>query len=189
MDSYAALLRGINVGGRGKVSMQDLRVLFESLGMRDVATYVQSGNVVFKSTRSDAKRLRKTIEEKILADLDMEATVLIRSASELEGVLKNNPFCGRTADDATTHVTFLAERPSASKLAELAKLGADPADLAKFGADEFAVSGAEPTEVYVLCPGGYGNTKLNNTFFEKRLGVRAAPRNWRTVTKLAEMTT
>ena len=186
MNDFAALLRGVNVGGRGKVSMQDLRALFESLGMRDVATYVQSGNVVFRTTKSDSNRLRKAIEEKILAELSMELTVLIRSAAELEAVLRDNPFSGRTADD-TTHVTFLAERPSASKLAELADI--PDATKRSFGDDKFMVSGAEPTLVYVLCPGGYGKTKLNNTFFEKRLGVGATTRNWRTVTKLAEMTT
>jgi uncharacterized protein (DUF1697 family) len=189
VNSYAALLRGVNVGGRGKVSMQDLRALFESLDLREVATYVQSGNVVFKTTKSDPKRLRKTMEEKILADLGIQATVLIRSASELEATLRDNPFSGHTADDATTHVTFLSEKPSVSKLAELGELAGIPgASKSLFGADEFVV-GAEPTLVYVLCPGGYGNTKLNNTFFEKRLGVSATTRNWRTVTKLVEMTT
>jgi uncharacterized protein (DUF1697 family) len=189
VNTYAALLRGVNVGGRGKVSMQGLRALFESLGMRDVATYVQSGNVVFKTAKSDANRLRKTIEEKIAAELGIQATVLIRSAGELETVLRDNPFSDRTAGDATTHVTFLAEKPSASKLAELADLADTPQSRRSFGDDEFMVSGAGPTEVYVLCPGGYGNTKLNNTFFEKRLAVGATTRNWRTVTKLAEMTT
>ncbi len=187
MNSYAALLRGVNVGGKGKVSMQDLRAVFESLGMRDVATYVQSGNVVFRTPKSDPNRLRKAIEEKILAELGMEVTVLIRSAGELGAVLRDNPFAGRTSDDATTHLTFLAEKPSVSKLAELADI--PDATRRSFGDDEFMVSGAEPTAVYVFCPGGYGRTKLNNTFFEKRLGVSATTRNWRTVTKLAEMTT
>jgi uncharacterized protein (DUF1697 family) len=186
VNSYAALLKGVNVGGRGKVSMQDLRALFESLGMRDVETYVQSGNVVFKTNKSDADRMRKMIEEKIAADLGMEVTVLIRSAAELEAVLCNNPFSDRAADDATKHVTFLAEEPSASKLADLSVI--PDATRRSFGADEFAVGGSKQIVVYVFCPGGYGRTKLNNTFFEKRLGVSATTRNWRTVTTLAEMT-
>jgi len=167
--------------------MQDLRVVFESLGMRDVETYVQSGNVVFQTNKSDANRMRKAIEEKIAADLDMVVTVLIRSAAQLQAVLRDNPFSGRAGDDATKHVTFLAEKPSASNLADLAEI--PDATKRTFGADEFVIDGSEPTVVYVFCPGGYGRTKLNNTFFEKRLGVSSTTRNWRTVTTLAEMTT
>jgi uncharacterized protein (DUF1697 family) len=186
VNSYASLLKGVNVGGRGKVSMQDLRGVFESLGMRDVETYVQSGNVVFKTNKSDATRMRKAIEEKIATDLGMAVTVLIRSAAQLEAVVRDNPFSGRAGDDAIKHVTFLAEKPSASKLADLADI--PDATKKSFGTDEFEVDGSERTVVYVFCPGGYGRTKLNNTFFEKRLGVGATTRNWRTVTALAEMT-
>src|SRR5580700_9760319 len=76
--TYAALLRGINVGGARKVKMEDLRQLFADLGYADVTSYVQSGNLVFSSTRSDQTRLCKSIEERILAELGLDVTVLVR---------------------------------------------------------------------------------------------------------------
>jgi uncharacterized protein (DUF1697 family) len=177
--SYAALLRGVNVGGRGKVAMEDLRGLFEALGFTDVASYVQSGNIVFTSGTpiKDTAELARTIEHKVSKDLGVESSVLIKSGDELRTILQSNPLVDRTDDPAKLHVTFLAQKPDAEHLAKLPE-GGD-------GTDELVVVGQE---VYLFCPGGYGNSKLNNTFIEKRLAVRATTRNWRTVTKLVEMT-
>jgi uncharacterized protein (DUF1697 family) len=177
MNSYVAMLRGVNVGGSRKVPMQDLRDLFTSLGFGSVESYVQSGNLAFKTPKSDPGRLRKSIEEKLRADLGLDVPVLIRSSVQLREILQANPFIDRTDNPAILHVTFLASPPTGSALAGLSDR--------VVGTDEFAVAG---TEVYLFCPGGYGVTKLNNSFFEKRLGVPATTRNWKTVTKLAEMT-
>jgi uncharacterized protein (DUF1697 family) len=177
VNSYAALLRGVNVGGRAKVGMEVLRSLFASLGYTDVASYVQSGNVVFKSSIKDVPKLTKAIEKKIGADLDMEVTVLIRSAAELAKVLAANPLIDRSADPTKLHVTFLQGKPTRDHLAKLPKVSD--------GKDELAVVGRE---IYLFCPDGYSNSKLNNAFIEKRLGIRATTRNWRTVAKLVEMT-
>jgi uncharacterized protein (DUF1697 family) len=174
--NYVALLRGVNVGGRAKVSMEALRGLFVDMGHTDVASYVQSGNIAFRTTRSDQASLRTSLETKISADLGVDVTVLIRSGRELATVLEKNPFSGRTDDPTKLHVTFLAERPAAALVADL------PAG--RGGADEFSVAGRE---IYLFCPGGYGETKLNNAFFEKRLATRATTRNWKTVAKLADM--
>ena len=84
-----ALFRGVNVGGR-KVAMQDLRQLFESLGYTDLATYVQSGNVVFNTKSSAVSKLRSTIEDKVRDDLGLDVTVLLRSAAELRAVLRES---------------------------------------------------------------------------------------------------
>jgi uncharacterized protein (DUF1697 family) len=192
-ERYAALLRGVNVGGRGKVGMEDLRTLFSDAGLTDVASYVQSGNVVFTSSKRDVTKLSRSIEQKISADLGLEVTVLIRSAAELRGIEKGNPLIGRTDDSTKLHVTFLADQPDPELVAKLphgtggAKSGNGTGG-AKSGngtADELTVVGRE---VYLFCPGGYGNSKLNNTFIEKKLATRATTRNWRTVGKLVEMT-
>lgn len=177
LNSYAAMLRGVNVGGRAKVGMEDLRSLFTSLGYTDVASYVQSGNLVFKSSIKDASKLTKAIEQQILADLDMEVAVLIRSGAELEKIVAANPLIDRSTDPTKLHVTFLQAKPKPGQVGELPTLSD--------GKDELAIVGRE---IYLFCPDGYGNSKLNNAFIEKRLGMRATTRNWRTVAKLVEMT-
>jgi uncharacterized protein (DUF1697 family) len=178
--SYVALLRGVNVGGRGKVGMQDLRALFASAGFTDVATYVQSGNVVFSGPKTDTAKLARTIEQKISAEVGIDVTVLIRSAAELSRIQQRNPLIARSDDPTKLHVTFLATEPDPELVAELPH-----GTKGEEGADELTVVGRE---VYLFCPDGYGNSKLNNTFIEKRLGTRATTRNWRTVVKLVEMT-
>jgi uncharacterized protein (DUF1697 family) len=170
------LLRGINVGGQRPVKMDDLRQLFADLGFAGVSTYVQSGNVVFTSPRSDATRLRTSIEQGILAELGLDVTVLLRSGDDLELVLRGNPFLARTDDLSALHVTFLGESPTAERVAQLP--GGD-------GTEDFSVAGSE---VYLFCPNGYGRSKLTNSVFERRLDTRATTRNWKTVMKLADMT-
>jgi uncharacterized protein (DUF1697 family) len=177
---YVALLRGVNVGGRGKVGMQDLRALFASAGLTDVATYVQSGNVAFSGPKTDTAKLARTIEQKISSDMGIDVTVLIRSAAELLQIQERNPLIERSDDPTKLHVTFLETEPDPDLVGKLPS-GTKAAD----GADELRVVGRE---VYLFCPGGYGNSKLNNTFIEKRLDTRATTRNWRTVAKLVEMT-
>jgi len=174
-QTYAALLRGINLGARNKVSMADLRALFAALDAEDVATYVQSGNVIFKS-RAGAAELTHAIEQRISRDLGLSVTVLLRTKAELAKVLADNPFAGGAREPAKLHVTFLAETPDRARVRRLDPEGAEP--------DEFRVVGQE---IYLHCPNGYGRSKLSNAYFERQLGVAATTRNWRTVTKLAEL--
>ena len=175
MKPYVALLRAINLGSRNKVSMSDLRALFAALGFEDVSTYVQSGNVVFKAS-GNADDLTAAIEDRVRSDLGLGVRVLVRTGAQLAKVVDGNPFAARDADPAGLHVTFLAEKPSAAAVRGLDPARSDP--------DEFRVAGRE---VYLLCPNGYGRSKLTNAYFEKQLGVAATTRNWRTVTKLAEL--
>lgn len=168
---YVALLRGINVGGRTKVAMDDLRRVFGELGHGNVTTYIQSGNVLFDAAGS-ASRITAGIEERIAADLGQSVTVILRSTAELARVAAANPFVGRVPDEAKLHVTFLARRPTA------------PVEAPAGVVDELVVAGRE---VYLHCPGGYGRTKLDNAFFERRLNVPATTRTWRTVLKLLDL--
>ena len=177
MTTYAALLRGINLGSHAKIKMPALGQLFLDLGHTDVQTYLQSGNVVFRSDDKDPDTLARAIERRIKHDLDLVVPVLLRSEAELADVVANNPFLKQQADPATLHVTFLADAPDRERLDSI-----DPA----FGEpDAFAVVGHD---LYLRCPNGYGRTKLNNNFFERRLKVGATTRNWKTVTKLHELT-
>src|ERR1700730_6807088 len=117
-EGYAALLRGVNVGGRAKVSMQELRALFESAGLTEVESYVQSGNIVFRSPKTDVAKLERTIERKISKDLGIDTTVVIRSAADLRKIIKGNPLIGRTDDPTKLHVTFLRAAPDAERVAK-----------------------------------------------------------------------
>jgi len=174
-QTSVALLRGVNLGSRNKVSMADLRELFVAVGAEDVATYVQSGNVIFKS-RDRAPKLIEAIEKEIRRRLGLDVAVLVRTRAELAKVLAGNPFAKGGNEPATLHVTFLAETPDRARVGKL--------DPERGGDDEFRVAGRE---VYLHCPNGYGRSKLTNAYFEKELGVAATTRNWRTVTKLAEL--
>ena len=169
----AALLRGVNVGGRVVPSAR-LRRAFEELGYDDVKTYIQSGNVVFRSGGSAAS-LTAAIERRLAQGFGHPIEVILRTGAQLRRILDGNPLADR--DTASLHVTFLKTRPSASRVRAI-----DPdAQLP----DEFRVAGSE---AFVFCPGGYGRTKLNNAFFERKLSVSATTRNLRTVTVLADMT-
>lgn len=157
--------------------MADLRRTFEALGATEVETYLQSGNVVFHLPGPAPAELATTIEHQVAADFAVEASVLVRTGAEMARLERENPFLADGADEATLHVTFLADRPTPAKVGTLERPTGSP--------DAFVVHGRE---VYLHCPGGYGATKLTNTYFERHLGLTATTRNWRTVTKLCELT-
>ncbi len=171
------MLRGVNVGGHNRLAMTDLRDLLSTLGFGDVVTYVQSGNAVFTGSGSPAV-VARAIADRIAADLGLEVPVIARSGHHLLEVVEGNPLAGLDADPKALHVTFLSEPPDPDRVAELVALAG------RFGADRFEVIGQE---VYLHCPRGYGVTKVGNTFLERRLGVTATTRNWRTVLTLAAM--
>jgi uncharacterized protein (DUF1697 family) len=175
-STYVALLRGINVGGRKTVPMAELRSALSALGLEDVATYIQSGNVVFRAPARDAESLAGAIERSIDETFGLSARVVLRTRDELSAVASGNPFLERGADESKLHVVFLDREPDASAVAEL--------DPGRSPPDEFDVQGRE---VYLHLPNGMGRTKLTGDYFERRLGVAATARNWRTVAKLVEL--
>jgi uncharacterized protein (DUF1697 family) len=174
--TYAALLRGINLGSHKRVAMADLRGLVEGLGCSDVRTYVQSGNVVFRS-RLGSAGVRKAIERAIRDQLGHDVTVVIRTRRQLGQLVENNPFVGPKAQAKALYMTFLAEKPERARLRQLEEQSFEP--------ERFEVTGEN---VYLFFPNGYGRVKLNNAMLERTLGVAATTRNWRTVTALAELT-
>jgi uncharacterized protein (DUF1697 family) len=174
--AYAALLRGINLGSHKRIAMADLRALIEALGFADVRTYVQSGNVVFRTDRAAAS-LRKRIEQAIGKELGLDVTVVIRSGRQLGDLVAANPFVRSKLPPKALYVTFLAEKPDRKRKQALLKESFEP--------ERFELAGED---VYLFFPNGYGRVKLNNATLERRLGVAATTRNWRTVTALAELT-
>ena len=177
MTAHVALVRGINVGGRALVSMSALRELFVDAGCSAVRTYIQSGNVVFTS-RASARSVATKVAASLHDEHRLDVTVIVRSSKQLGAIVAKNPFGGRGRDVTKLHVTFLATAPEKSRVTATTDRAFSP--------DELRIVGSE---VYVYCPGGYGRTKINNTFFERSLGVAATTRNWNTVTTLARMAT
>jgi uncharacterized protein (DUF1697 family) len=177
MQTFVALLRGINVGGKAKVSMPKLRSHLASIGLEDVTTYVQSGNVIFSTSNSDRQAVADAIEERIRSAFDVSPSVLLRTPGELARVATANPFLDRETNFLKLHVVFLSDTPAAAAVAKLDPERSPP--------DEFSVRGRE---IYLHLPNGSARSKLTIDYFEKKLGVRATARNWKTLTKLVELT-
>ena len=180
MKTYIAILRGINVSGQKKILMADLKELLIKLKLKDVTTYIQSGNAVFKSEEKlSIEEFATRIEKAIEKHFKFEVPVIVRSSDEMKKVIAANSFPkNKKIDLARLHVTFLSHVPEKSLVNEIKKLSFTP--------DEFIVNGME---VYLHTPEGYGETKLSNSFFEKKLKVTATTRNWKTVNTLLEMST
>lgn len=174
MTTYVALLRGINVGGRQKVAMADLRDLLRGLGYADVRTHLQSGNAVFTSMAKPAEKVEREIEKAITKEFGLTVRCLVRSRQELAAVVEQNTL--PTTDPAKLLVAFLSAPPAASYVR-----GLDPAE---FAPEEFRVV---DREVYLWCPRGVTESKIVPAFSEKRLDRVATARNWRTVTKLLDL--
>jgi len=156
--------------------MASLRELLQALGYGEVRTHLQSGNVVFTAPGKAPGRARQEIERALIEQLGVDARVLVRSREELELAVAANPLLDVASDPARLLVTFLSRSPDRDLISELAQADFEP--------DVFALG---EREIYVWCPEGVHATKLGNAFWEKRLGVVATARNWRTVTKLLEM--
>jgi uncharacterized protein (DUF1697 family) len=157
--------------------MEALRQMFAGLGYSDIQTYIQSGNVIFRSESTDTKLLESSISNKILQTFNCNVPVLVLSVDELKSALENNPFKKDFSKDPTfMHLTFLAETPEGHLVEKIPSGNYLP--------DEFTISGRT---VYLYCPNGYGNTKLSNTFFENKLKVKATTRNLRTANELLKL--
>jgi len=173
---YAVLLRGVNVGGRNKIAMADLRQILTGLGYGDVKTHLQSGNAVISSDHAP-DRLAADIAGAITADTGLKCAVMIRSGAELADVMTGHPLGQEPANPSRYFVAFLSGVPDKAAAARLSGQ--------EFGADRAWVRGRH---AYTWCPNGLSDTKLTYGFLEKQLGVVATSRNWNTVRKLAELT-
>lgn len=169
-----ALLRGINVGGHHKVPMAELRALLAEIGCTDVKTYIQSGNAVFDAP--DRPDLEAALAAGMTERFGFSVPVVLRSAEELVEIYANNPFPTDGVDPRWLHVGFLSAEPEAARVAEL-----DPDHWAP---DRFRIVGSN---LYLHYPNGTARSKMNTTWFDRRLGVTMTMRNWRTVGKLVAL--
>jgi uncharacterized protein (DUF1697 family) len=175
MENKIGILRGINVGGKRKILMADLKSLCEKLGLNNVATYIQSGNLIFASGKQNSE-LESILEKGIKETFGFDVPVIVRSSKELDASIKNNPFYDENADINSLHLTFLKEKPTKENQEKALAFNCEP--------DKFKI---EDKYVYILCQGKYHKTKLTNNFFEKKLNTGATTRNWKTVLKLSDL--
>jgi uncharacterized protein (DUF1697 family) len=175
LETFVALLRGINVGGKNLVPMKDLCALFEGAGCADVRHYIQSGNVVYRAD-AGAGDAGEKVARAIAKRFGLEVPVVVRTAAEMKEVARSNPLLAEGAPIDSLHVLFLAHAPDAKQRAALDPDRSPP--------DRFLVAGRE---VFLSCPNGVGRTKLTNAYFDSKLKTVSTGRNWRTVLKLVEM--
>ncbi|BBC32055.1 uncharacterized protein SGFS_033490 [Streptomyces graminofaciens] len=179
MTTYAALLRGINVGGKKKVPMAELRALLEGLGYAGVATYLQSGNAVFTTDPGDEESLATGITAAIEKHLGFTVDVLVRDHAYLEAVREACPFPAVELEGKQLHVTYFSHPVTADRFESI--------DRQAFLPEEFRLG---DRALYLYATEGLGRSKLAETLSKPRLtkGLIATTRNWNTVVKLAEMT-
>lgn len=173
MTAYISLLWAVNVGGQ-TLLMKELTAACESLGLGNVRTYIQSGNVLFEAPPADPAKLERQIEGKIAETFGLKIAVMVRTPEQLKDVIARNPFpepySGRIS------VAFLSAAPSSPSLGKI--------DAVKDPAEQLILSGAE---AFLYYPNGQGRSKMTTALIERCLGVAATVRNWRTVNKLLEM--
>lgn len=155
--------------------MAQLRASMASLGLTDVVTYIQSGNVVFTTPRHDVAELTREIERTIEQDTGLDVSVVVLSRDELAAVIEANPFVA-SAQPTELHVSFLSAHPDERLLEEI--------DPGQFEPDEYRLG---DRVIYMRCPHGVGRSKLATYPWERRLGVQATSRNWKTATQLLGM--
>lgn len=172
MNKYVILLRAINVSGHHIIKMKDLLVSLSSLGYQNIQTYLQSGNVIFESENNDVTQLEDQIRDQILNDFGHDITVMVFFEKYFIKVYQNNPLLGqKEIDQKKLYVAFLNTSPDQVLLSEIVK---------KFPEIIIMVDKI----LYVYYTNGYGRTKVNNNFFEKKLKVIATTRNWNTVSNI-----
>ena len=178
MAKWIALLRGINVSGRNKVPMEDLRALAAGLGLEEPRTLLQSGNLVFRGPgQTAAAKLEQLLEAEFARRLNQKIDFLVRSADEWSEVVSGNPF-RELAESDPSHlvVVFTKDAPDADAVKTLRAAVRGP-----------EVIFVEGRQAYITYPAGIGDSKLTNVVIEKKLGTRGTARNWNTILKLGAL--
>src|SRR5882724_11143354 len=177
MPVVICMLRAVNVGGHNKIKMDALKALCVSLKLKDPQTYVQSGNVIFKTEEKDLTKLTKRIQSAIEREVGFRPDVILRTAAELQEVVERNPFAKRNGiEPGKLLVNFLAADPG--------KDAREKGLAIKIGPEEMHLIGRE---AYIYFPNGQGRSKLPWAAIERALGTSGTGRNWNSVTKMLEM--
>lgn len=175
--TFLALLQGINLGAKRRIAMPALRDSLRELGFSDVATYIQSGNAVFGATATSREHLEPVIRERIRSDFGIDVPVILRTGEEIQHIFASNPFLPDEDDVKRLHVTFLDHAPEDEAIDQL--------DGLTFPPDDYRVRGAE---IFVRHLNGVAGSPIDFARIARALDVASmTSRNWRTVTRLAEM--
>ena len=177
MPVIISMLRGVNVGGHNKIKMDALKALYQSLKFESVESYVQSGNVIFRTKERNIALLTKRIQDGIERRFGFRPDVILRTSPELRDVIARNPFADRRGlDPSRLLVTFLAAEPSAAARANLLNIDMTPEELRIDGRD-----------LYAYYPNGIARPKVSWATIERTLRVSGTGRNWNSVNKLLEI--
>jgi uncharacterized protein (DUF1697 family) len=176
MTAFICFLRGVNVGGNKMLKMNALKALCEPIGLRDAKTYLQSGNVVFRSDEKDRAVLTRNIEDGIRKKSGLEVKIILRTADELRKVIAANPLPPENRNPSALLVAFLGGPIAKDAKAFLTSLKI-PSEELHFGKEE----------LYLYLPQGIAGSKLSNALTEKKVGVNVTARNWNTVNALLKM--
>ena len=179
MTVYVSMLRGVNVGGSGLIKMEPLREAYESIGLADVRTLLQSGNVLFRSGLTDRQRLVKRIMQEIERRFDLQVEVILRTLAEVASIVDRGPVLSPRADKSKLLVMFLSSVPDAAAQAALRKWHKD-----KELKELLELRGPE---IYLYYPEGVGRSKLTGAVIESKLDTAGTARNWNTLLKLVEV--
>jgi len=177
MTTYISLLRGINVSGQKKITMAELKTLYESLGLQGVVTYIQSGNVIFENNR-DALTLKSLLENNIEEQFSFHVPVEVIPLNEFIEIKDQMPFTDidLELDGTKVLVTVLSALPQTELIEKLMGYVKAPEKLF-----------TKEKVIYLHCPNGYGKTKLSNNFIENKLKVTATTRNLKSIVKLSAL--
>jgi uncharacterized protein (DUF1697 family) len=177
MTTHIALLRAVNVGGKTKIAMADLRDLLTQLGFADPRTLLQSGNAVFRSDKLTGADLERLLEVETEKRLGLKTDFFVRTPEEWKEVVANNPFPGEAKSDPSHLVVMFLNKAPAAKDVEALQAAIKGREVVR----------AAGRQAYIVYPDGIGESKLTLTVIEKKLGSRGTGRNWNTVLKLGAL--
>lgn len=172
---YVAFLRGVNVGGKNKIKMETLREVCASIGFENVKTYINSGNIIFETRKTDDKKLAAKIEKAVENEFGSQIKTMVRSIAEIEEIVKNNPFDGQFENDKDLHVLFLDEEMPDEKRELLISNNSEN--------EKYFVRGRE---IFCLLKVSVLDSLIGKDYIGKKLKISATARNWRTVNKVLE---
>ena len=172
---YVAFLRGINVGGKNKIKMETLREMFTAQGFENVKSYINSGNVIFETRKNNNQKLVAKIEKAIEKEFGLQIKTIVRSISEIEKIIKYNPFEGQFENDKDLHVFFLEEEMPEEKR-----------DILLSNNNENEMFYVRGREIFCLLRVSVLESLMGKDYIAKKLKVSATARNWRTVNKILE---
>ena len=173
---YVAFLRGINVGRKNKIQMESLREVCASIGFENVKTYINSGNIIFETSKTDDKKLAERIENAIEKESGLQIKTIVRSIEEIEEIVKNNPFAGQFENDKDVHIFFLEEEMADEKR-----------ELLLSNNNENETYAVKNREIFCWLKVRVLDSLMGKDYIAKKLKVSSTARNWRTVNKILEI--